>query len=191
VRAWKEADLAGDRPDLVESPSIEPLAFVQDGLAGEDLDEVVGRLCRLLAPLGVFLRHDRDRGLLDGLDLAVRVDLVRKGHGRPHRSLPLAADLGENLRGVGRRRLPGRLLIAGALLEILLARDNPADRLVAEQDRVEHLLLGHLPSARLDHYDRVRGSRDHQVDLGLLPVGVRGVQDELAVQEADAHRADR
>ena len=51
-------------------------------------------------------------------------------------------------------------------------------------------LLGDLAGARLDHDDRVVGAGDDQVDVGLVALGVGRVEDELAVDPADAHGAD-
>ena len=62
---------------------------------------------------------------------------------------------------------------------------------MAEHDRLGHHVLGQDLGARLDHHDRVAGAGDDQVELRLVELAVRRVEDELAVDAADAHGADR
>ena len=72
VGAGEEADLAGDRPDLVEARGRRSGCAVEHRLARQDLPEVVGdRLGDLLALGPRSSGTMRDRGLLDGLDLGV------------------------------------------------------------------------------------------------------------------------
>ena len=189
VGAGEDADLGGDRADLRELAAVEALAG-EDRLARQDLDEVVGGLGDLLALLGLGLGHHRRGGLLDGLDLGVGGDLVRQRHRRHHRRLPGPADLGEDARRVRLGRLPGGLLEAAAALERDLGADDLPDGLVAEEDRVDQGLLGDLAGAALDHDDGVVGAADDQVEVRLVALGVGRVEDELAVEPADADRAD-
>ena len=72
--------------------------------------------------------------------------------------------------------------------------DGLADLLdlgVAEFDGVEHGVFVHFFRARLDHHDAVGGSDDHDVQQALAHLVVGGVHDKRAVDQADAHRADR
>ena len=62
---------------------------------------------------------------------------------------------------------------------------------MAEQDRLGHDVLGQDLRAGLDHHDRVARAGDDQVELGLLELAGGRVDDELAVDPADAHGADR
>ncbi len=61
---------------------------------------------------------------------------------------------------------------------------------MAEADRLEDDLLGYLVGARLDHQDRLLGAGDDQVETRHGLRLVRRVGNELAVHEADPHRAD-
>ena len=62
---------------------------------------------------------------------------------------------------------------------------------MAEQDRLSHDGLGEELGAGLDHHDRIAGSRDDEVELGIRELAVGRVDDELAADAADADRADR
>ena len=58
-------------------------------------------------------------------------------------------------------------------------------------ERVEDLGLGDLVGARLDHRDAIEGAGDDQVEVGVLEqILLVGVDDEVAVDLADADRAD-
>ena len=85
----------------------------------------------------------------------------------------------------------GALGLADGLLELLLDVDERLQRAVAEQDRLGHDVLGQELGARLDHHDRVAGAGDDEVELRLGELAVGRVDDELAVDAADAHGADR
>ena len=66
------------------------------------------------------------------------------------------------------------------------------DRVVGDVERVEDLRLGDLVGARLDHQDRLLGTGDDEVEVGVLEqVLLVRVDDEVAVDLADADRADR
>ena len=81
--------------------------------------------------------------------------------------------------------------LADGLPELLLEVDERLERAMAEQDRLGHHVLGQDLGAGLDHHDRVAGAGDDQVELGLRELGVGRVDDELAVDPADADGADR
>ena len=74
----------------------------------------------------------------------------------------------------------------------LVDRVADADDLaVGERERLEHRLLGHLVAARLDHRQRVARPDDDEVEGGLLHLLERRVDDQLALDAADPHGADR
>ena len=193
VRAREETRPRRDRADLVERAAVEALALVEDRLARQDLDEVVDGLARSAgAARARSPGSSTTAAFLTALISAYELDLARAGQGRPHRRLPLR---GGPRRRPRRSRPRARARPASgsrrARWRSFWARDDPADRLVAEEDRVEHRLLGDLVGARLDHHDRLLGAGDDEVDLGLLALGVGRVEDELPVDRADADRADR
>jgi hypothetical protein len=61
---------------------------------------------------------------------------------------------------------------------------------VGDVERVEHLGLGDAVGAALDHQDRVLGAGDDQVHVEVLMPALGRVDDEVAVELADPHRAD-
>ena len=84
-----------------------------------------------------------------------------------------------------------RLVLPTRRLELLLEVDDRRERAVPEHDGVGHDRLGQDLGAGLDHHDRVAGARDDEVELRLLELADRGVDDELAVDATDAHGRDR
>ena len=63
---------------------------------------------------------------------------------------------------------------------------------MGDVERVEDLGLGDLVGAGLDHQDRLVGAGHDQVEVGVVDqVLLVGVDDEVAVDLADPHRADR
>ena len=91
---------------------------------------------------------------------------------------------------VDRRGRDLELLLRRLAGELELRRAELLDLAVRDVERVEHLGLGDLVGARLDHQDGLVGARDHEVEVGgeLLLLG--RVDDEVAVDLADPHRAD-
>ena len=89
----------------------------------------------------------------------------------------------------------GRLDFALGLADFIAQLvDRGADFLdlgVAELDRVDDRLFFDFLRARLDHHDAVGGSDDHDVDQASTHFVIRGIHDELSVDQANAHRADR
>ncbi len=56
--------------------------------------------------------------------------------------------------------------------------------------RLDELVLGQFLGLALDHDDLVVRADVHEVQVAELALGVGRVDDELAVDPADAHRAD-
>ena len=91
---------------------------------------------------------------------------------------------------VDRRGLDRDLLLAGLRGQLLHRADELLDLGVGDVERVEHLGLGDAVGAALDHQDRVLGAGDDQVHLEVLVLLLGRVDDEVAVELADADRAD-
>ena len=62
---------------------------------------------------------------------------------------------------------------------------------VRDVERVEDLGLGDLVGARLDHQDGLVGARHDEVEVGLEQLLLGRVDDEVALDLADPHGADR
>ena len=90
------------------------------------------------------------------------------------------------------RRLDLDLLLAGELAQLVLRGAELLDRAVRDVERVEDLGLGDLVRARLDHEDGLVGAGDDEVEVAVAlgEVDLARVDDEVALDLADAHRAD-
>ncbi len=197
-----EAEVEPDRvtDDERIAGEIERLARGVGG-ARSLLDVAVGDGVHLVAddrPAGV---HERRPAIDDlaALDLDAR-DLDEVGHLRVRASgldveddeLTAGIDrLGEvEDRARARLEVWRALGLADRLAELLLDVDERLERAMTEQDGLGHHVLGQELGARLDHHDRVAGAGDDEVELRLLELAVGRVDDELAVDPADAHGAD-
>src|SRR6185436_11200606 len=94
-------------------------------------------------------------------------------------------------------RFRARLLLLDAerlaqvrLGELVDRLDRGLHLLVAVGHAAEHDVLGELERLRLHHHHARLGAGDDQVQLRLLQLARRGVEDVLAVDVADAARAD-
>ncbi len=74
--------------------------------------------------------------------------------------------------------------------EVVDGGDDLLDLGVGEFDGREDDLFGLFLGARLDHHDAVFVADDHDVDGGVGALGISGIDDELAVDPADANCAD-
>ena len=75
--------------------------------------------------------------------------------------------------------------------ELVLQVDRLLQLRVAVGDGIGHDGLRQDLGARLDHHDGLARAGHDEVELALGELAVRRVGDELAVDAADAHRADR
>ena len=84
------------------------------------------------------------------------------------------------------------LLLADLIGQLALQRTKLLDLRVGDVERVENLHLGDLVGARLHHQDRVFGAGHDQVEVGALQqILLARIDDEVTVDLADPHRADR
>ena len=85
------------------------------------------------------------------------------------------------------------ILVGGPALsdQLLLDPDELADALLRHLERLEHLGLGDLQRAALDHDDRVGGAAHDEVDRGDLEVLEGGIEDPVVLDPAHAHRGER
>src|SRR5258708_18294003 len=61
---------------------------------------------------------------------------------------------------------------------------------VRELDRVNHGSFFHFLGARLDHHNSVSRADDHDVKQALAHFAISRIDDELAIDQSDAHCAD-
>src|SRR4051794_7255964 len=194
VRARQRLDLDGDRPDLLLGAAVRALLADRDALADDPLLQRVERLLGLRAVFGVRVGLGRARVLLDdrgldGLGLVLALELVvRRGRLVELRAVR-ALDLRDQVL-VDSRRGDLDLGLADLLTELVHGGRELLDLRVRDVERVEDLGLGHLVGAGLDHQDRLGGAGHDQVEVGLGDQLLGRVDDEVALDLADAHGAD-
>ena len=117
-------------------------------------------------------------GRLELFDLAHTGELVSVFEGRAHLVEVGVHALGDRRIGHVDRVFLGLGSHEGQELGLLLAERG--DSLLAELHGGEHVLLGHLVGAGLDHGDVVAGACDRELEVGVLLLGIGGIDDEFA-----------
>ena len=180
-----------DRADGVEVAAVDPLALVEHLLAHDPVLDVLEHVADLAAPVGEGLQHLGDGLLAHRADAAGPGGLVLGVDGGGHLGLGQLADLLDDARvvlGLG----PGDLRLLVRLVDdLLLEADELLDPLLRHLEGLEHLGLGDLERAALDHDDRVGGAAHDQVEGGELELLEGRVEDPVPFDPAHAHRRQR
>ena len=189
----QDAHLAGNLTQVFRPPSVASLARGQDHV-GDDfgLDGIqagVDDVAVELRILGIF-RADFVEGLVVGhFERFLAFELRADRSAAPNLVAVVATQAIEQ--SVRRRRGLPRDRLAALLLELIDHVADFHDGLMAQADRFEGHLLGNLQRTRLDHVDRISMARDHHVQVGVFHLRLRGVDDQFAIDSADANGAQR
>ena len=103
----------------------------------------------------------------------------------------LAHQLGHQLFGELRREGDFELRLAGFGAQLELQRAEAADLVVRGLEGIEDDALVDFARAGFDHDDRVRRTGHDEVEVGEIALRVGRIDDDLAVDVADAHGGDR
>src|ERR1017187_4394065 len=189
--AGQDADFAVQLTKVAGAAAIGALVVIDDGIA----DGVVLNLVeRLLEFEGSNLREL----LLESLDQLVFEHVLGRVTGEFARGENRAEDLTAD--EIAGSRLDFRadgvqfhltLGLADLLREFLNGRDNLLGVRMGEFDRLHHIRLGNLLASAFDHDQVLLVADVHEVEVAVLALGVRWIDDEFASDAGDAHRGDR
>ena len=186
-----------DGTNLVDGTAVDALAGLDDHGAHGLLLELLECHGDLALPGGLLLVGELGAdGLLQSLDLTDAGKLVGVAQGSGHLVVVGENALLDLLDGLVERVL---LLDDGAvdLLplgdELVLGLAEGSKGLLAKLHSGEHVVLGDLLGAGLDHRDEVGRAAQLQVQVGVLALLIGGVDDKLAGLHvaADAHAGKR
>ena len=175
------------RADLLGGAAVDALAGLKDhGAHGPLLEGLEGRL-DVGAPGSALLLGEvvLDDGGLELFHLLHAGGLVGVLEGRGHLVEMRVDALGHRRVGGVDGVVHGGGVHLGEEGGLLLAEGG--DGLLAEGHGGQHVLLGDLGSAGLDHGDVVGGAGDGELQIGVLLLGDRGVHDELAGLDVAAY----
>ena len=184
-----------ERANLVVGTTVDALAGLDDHRAHGALLEGLAGSGDLATPhAALLLGEGRLDLVLELLDLGDARLLVGVLESSLHGSIE-AVDLGNDL-GDGLVELVGLGLDGAFVEELLLLLAERADGLLGKLERTDHVLLGDLIGAALDHGDVLLGTGNGEVEvggLGLLEGRVDDVIDETVLGDGtcDAHAGDR
>ena len=193
VRTRQHADTGGDRAHVVQLATIDAHLGLQHAVA----HGVVFEFLELLGHcgggpavlLGLRLEPGQHVGLDRG-DCVATLQLVAHLEGGGQLIADRTLDGGDQ-RLVARRCLPVPRRLAGLGGQLGDRADRGLHLLMTEHHGAEHHVLGQQLGFGFHHQHRTGGTGDDQVEVGSLQLGLRGVQQVLAVGVTDAGGADR
>ena len=189
MNSRQNADFAFNRPDIFESPAIEPLALEQQVADNpflnlfQDVLDFAGRVFGF-AFLGAYSATTFSISSAHGRDVR---SCRRSACGRGTRCRYLFSIAVNNSDGPVSRAIVSALPGRGA--ELLDRIDDLDDLLLGELDRLEHVVFGHFAGEAFDHSDGLAGAGHDQVQIAFLQVLKGGHGDEFAVDPGDANGA--
>jgi hypothetical protein len=190
VRAGQRMGLDVDRADVAGAAAVDALALLDHALADDlllELREGARDLDTAGRVVGEELGGD---GLGGDVDRLAALGLADDGEGGPHVALGGGHDGAAEVLVDGGLDVDA-LGLAGALTQAILQGDQGGGGLLGEHEGVDHVGLGRLVGAALDHDDRVAADGDDDDDVGDLDLVPRGEGDELALHAGDADAGDR
>ena len=190
VRPRQHADFDVDRADLVELAAVETLAALERLVAHDLFLQLLEDRLRVAAALDLGVGNARDQVGEHLVDGRVVGQLVLDAHRVGERPVGLLLDLAVELLA-DLLDLDLGLLLAGLRGERVDAGDDFLDRRVRLLERLDDVFLGDFLGARFDHHDRVLAAGDDQIEPAVLALREGRVDDELAVDQADADAGDR
>ena len=191
--AREDADFRDDRTDLVEGATVNAVAVLDD-VATQDLGLTFlegggepGRLDAVRVLLGL---HQRLGGLLlGGTDRFVAGVLGLVGIGGLDVVADQLLDRGDDVRVI----LGGEVerLLGGVFGQVDDGIDHRLHAAVREHQGLEEGVFRQFLGLGLDHHQGVLGAGHEQVEVGIRHLVQRRVQNQLAVDIADARAANR
>ena len=189
MRARQEVDHRFDRTHGLRVAPVDAAAFLEDRGADDLALELLAELGGLEAGGGVGIGEVGVHRLLGGRDRGDAIRLAGQLVGLGQAVADQRADLRLEVGIVADRQLPH--VLGGLLGELDDRVDDLLRCVVREHDRPEHDLFRELLGLGFDHHHRIVGGGDDEVELALLDLVERGVEDVFAVDIADPRRADR
>ena len=191
VGAGQQPGFHGQVADLVQLAAVEAALGGEHGLAKDLLLHSLDRRARLGAALFVVLGDRFDVGIDDTGDRLLALELALDVQGIAERLPEIGAEAGVGLFAERLGALEGALLHTGLGLHLTLGADDLAQLLVAAEDGLQDPRLGQLVGCRLDHHNRLVRADDDQVEIRNVTLAIGRVEDQLALDEADANSTHR
>src|SRR5574337_1550489 len=190
VSPWQDANLGGDRSNILERPPVRPLPLFQDHSAQLFVLDLLkqppdGDLP--IVRLGAELAHDFVKERLP--TAALLLLLGDPGQGPK----PLAGEKAHTLAQLRIRRwsLEGRLFNPKLFRQIQYHVNHELDPLMPKLDRLHHQCFRDLIGSSLKHDHIASGPRNNDIDVRPFHLGIGWIEDQLAVHPADPGSPNR
>jgi hypothetical protein len=189
VGARQHADFTGDLADVGGAAAVDTVAVVDDVAAHDLALHLFDHGLQGPGLIRQFVEQWRQHVLCGlasgGGTLVLALDAQGLAQARRRR---VTHTFEERL--VKTRRGERALRFADRLLQLVLHVEQRLQSLVCGEQCLEHHVLGKHAGASLDHDEPGAAAGNQQVQIGLFELAVPRVDDELAVDAADAHRGD-
>src|SRR5260370_5194964 len=192
VNSRQNPNLNRDLANLIEGAMIRSDAVVQNLIAEDVFAKQLIVLAQLLRCSRISFRQLLLQLILDRLDQRIAIELRMLLC--IQRILQLRANLirqAAQILLIDLLRRDQALRLTRPAHQILNRSADLLDLLMSELDSIHNAVLGDFLRAGLDHHDAVLRAHNHDVQLALRTLGVRGVHDELAVYQANPHSSNR
>ena len=190
VSAGKEADFAADRTDFVDTAAVRTDLVDSDHVADDFLDHLLRDFSDIIGVVRINVGKVFVNIRFDSIHLFFAFDFVSREDSRLHGFFAISMDGFDN---IGRRFFFDEFLFRyGNLVEEAeLEFDDFLDFFVGEHDGIQDLFFRDFVSAAFNHEDGVFRTGDDDVHIALFALGDGRVDDELAIDAADADTGNR
>ena len=190
VSAGKEADFAADRTDFVDTAAVRTDLVDGDHVADDFLDHLLRDFSDIIGVVRINVGKVFVNIRFDSIHLFFAFDFVSREDSRLHGFFAISMD---GFDDICRRFFFDEFLFRyGNLVEEAeLEFDDFLDFFMGEHDGIQDLFFRDFVSAAFNHEDGVFRTGDDDVHIALFALGDGRVDDELAIDAADADTGNR
>ena len=190
VSAGKEADFAADRTDFVDTAAVRTNLVDGDHVADDFLDHFLCDFSDIIGVVRINVGKVFVNIRFDSIHLFFAFDFVSREDSRLHGFFAISMDSFDD---ICRRFFFDEFLFRyGNLVEETeLEFDDFLDFFMGEHDGIQDLFFRDFVSAAFNHEDGVFRTGDDDVHIALFALGDGRVDDELAIDAADADTGNR
>ena len=190
VSAGKEADFAADRTDFVDTAAVRTDLVDGDHVADDFLDHLLRDFSDIIGVVRIDVGKVFINVGFDSVHLFFAFDFVSREDSRLHGFFAISVDSFDD---ICRRFFFDEFLFRyGNLVEEAeLEFDDFLDFFMGEHDGVQDLFFRDFVSAAFNHEDGVFCTGNDDIHVALFTLGDGRVDDELAIDAADADTGNR
>ena len=189
MNSWNNVDLSGKRPDLIHCSSVRTLTVLQDHLPYRLLLIIINGIGKKGEPFFIILEgfgkairnlHDIFLSKLLLVSKYCRFHLIRRNEFL-HLCVKILRD---------HMMFIFMLFLAAFFYDTINEIDNGAVDLMSLVNSIYHYIIRYLVGTCLDHDDLFPGGCNSKLQISLVPVSLRGIDNKLAVYHSNLRHRD-